>query len=100
MMSIIRTEPRSRVRALNNSSSPARTVRCQFLAHHLDPFLDLSRIGAGAVSAEHELDYIGRDRELAAEPADQVFADHMAGKCFSHLPVEVVQLDQFRFSLR
>ena len=75
-------------------------ARGQLLAHHLDPFLDLCRVGAGAIPAQHELDDIGRHRELAPKPADQVLAHHMAGECLRRLAVEIVQLDQFRFSLR
>ena len=50
--------------------------------HYLDAFLDFSRISAGAVSAQHELDHIGRNRKLAPELADEILAHHVAESLF------------------
>ena len=67
MMSMILTEPVSRARDLNSSSSPrADRPVAQLPLDDLQPFLDLLLVGAGAVAAEQELADVGRHRVLAA----------------------------------
>jgi hypothetical protein len=79
MMSISLTRPCSLARALNSSSSPARTVRLSSWRWTISrPSWISSLVGAGAVAPEQELADVGRHRILALEAAHQVLADDEA----------------------
>ena len=76
MMSMILTEPVSRARALNSSSSPLRTARSRSCRSTIcRPFLDLLLVDAGTVPPQQELADIGRHRVLPGELPHQVLAD-------------------------
>ncbi len=91
-MSMIRTEPRSRAPRLEQLlfAGTYRSIRKLGL-HHLEAFFYFRRFGAGAITAEHELHHIGRDRELSAEPPDQVLADDVSGEGVCRLPIQVIK---------
>ena len=64
----------------------------ELLLNQSDALVDLRRVGAGAVATEHELDDIGRYRELASEPADQILAHEVSRKRLRSLLIQFVEL--------
>ncbi len=83
MRSMSLTRPCSLARALNSSSSPARTVRLSsWRCDDLQALLDLLLVGAGAVAAEQELADVGGHRVLALEAC----APGPCGRCSRRRP--------------